>query len=257
MQIPRGGAHHVAPGGNRPEFEPQVVRESLRAVAREARLTGRIPLLVSLDRLDEGDERVLFNATGPITIDLPLLHTTLLFGMGWEGGHIHEFMFGQDSLAAVCYHPCFDLVRGESAAGESDTESDYGVVWLQSNVRAKNGWCTKRAASDVLLPEIVAVPLFSALIFGAAAVSTVVGIRMNRGIRGPSRFGGAGCAHVRVRPGPAVPAARGVLRALRHRLRDVDARGGDVEARVPVGRDHPPAIADLLDAEEARRLQRS
>ena len=32
----------------------------------------------------------------PITIDLPLLHATLLFGMGWLGGHIHEFMIGRD-----------------------------------------------------------------------------------------------------------------------------------------------------------------
>lgn len=35
----------------------------------------------------------------PITIELPLLHSTLLFGMGWGGGHLHEFMFGQDSYA--------------------------------------------------------------------------------------------------------------------------------------------------------------
>jgi len=32
----------------------------------------------------------------PITIDLPLLHATLLFGMGWQGGHIHEFVIGRD-----------------------------------------------------------------------------------------------------------------------------------------------------------------
>lgn len=32
----------------------------------------------------------------PITIDLPLLHATLLFGTGWQGGHIHEFVFGHD-----------------------------------------------------------------------------------------------------------------------------------------------------------------
>ena len=33
----------------------------------------------------------------PITIELSLLHTTLLFGTGWQGGHIHEFLFGEDS----------------------------------------------------------------------------------------------------------------------------------------------------------------
>lgn len=30
----------------------------------------------------------------PITIQLPLLHVTLLFGTGRQGGHIHEFVFG-------------------------------------------------------------------------------------------------------------------------------------------------------------------
>ena len=33
----------------------------------------------------------------PITIELPLVHTTLLFGTGWQGGHVHEFTFGHDS----------------------------------------------------------------------------------------------------------------------------------------------------------------
>ena len=33
----------------------------------------------------------------PITIELPLLHATLLFGMGWQGGHIHEFVIGGEN----------------------------------------------------------------------------------------------------------------------------------------------------------------
>ena len=32
----------------------------------------------------------------PVTIELPLLHVMLLWGMGWEGGHLHEFVFGHD-----------------------------------------------------------------------------------------------------------------------------------------------------------------
>ena len=35
----------------------------------------------------------------PTTIELPWLHTTLLFGTGWQGGHIHEFVFGPDNYA--------------------------------------------------------------------------------------------------------------------------------------------------------------
>lgn len=30
----------------------------------------------------------------PDTITLSKLHSTILYGMGWEGGHIHEFEFG-------------------------------------------------------------------------------------------------------------------------------------------------------------------
>jgi len=37
----------------------------------------------------------------PITIDLPLLHATLLFGMGWLGGHLHEFVIGRDSYGPM------------------------------------------------------------------------------------------------------------------------------------------------------------
>ena len=32
----------------------------------------------------------------PVTVELPLLHVVLLWGMGWEGGHLHEFVFGRD-----------------------------------------------------------------------------------------------------------------------------------------------------------------
>lgn len=31
----------------------------------------------------------------PVTVDLPLLHATLLLGMGWHGGHLHEFVIGR------------------------------------------------------------------------------------------------------------------------------------------------------------------
>lgn len=37
----------------------------------------------------------------PITIDLPLLHATLLFGMGWQGGHLHEFVIGRDNYGLM------------------------------------------------------------------------------------------------------------------------------------------------------------
>ena len=38
-----------------------------------------------------------------------------LLAHGFHVTVVDKFMFGQDSLSAVCYHPCFDLVRGEVA----------------------------------------------------------------------------------------------------------------------------------------------
>ncbi len=35
---------------------------------------------------------------------------------------------------------------------DNDSEHDYGIVWLQTNVDGRNGWCAKRVASDILLP---------------------------------------------------------------------------------------------------------
>lgn len=32
----------------------------------------------------------------PMDTELSLLHVVLLWGMGWQGGHMHEFTFGQD-----------------------------------------------------------------------------------------------------------------------------------------------------------------
>ena len=43
----------------------------------------------------------------PATIDLSLLHVVLLWGMGWEGGHLHEFVFGRDHYGPA--EPDLDL----------------------------------------------------------------------------------------------------------------------------------------------------
>ena len=36
-----------------------------------------------------------------------------LLERGFHVTVLDNFMFGQDSLSAVCYHPCFELVRGD------------------------------------------------------------------------------------------------------------------------------------------------
>lgn len=40
---------------------------------------------------------------------------------------------------------------------ETDTERDYGVVWLQSNLDSSHGWCGVKVLSDVNLPADVTV----------------------------------------------------------------------------------------------------
>jgi hypothetical protein len=37
----------------------------------------------------------------PLTTDLSRLHVMLLWGMGWDGGHVHEFVFGPDHYGAT------------------------------------------------------------------------------------------------------------------------------------------------------------
>jgi len=74
----------------------------------------------------------------PITIELPLLHTTLLFGTGWQGGHVHEFVFGHDNYGRK--EPGLDLpevmdeehVTLREALGTRKTfvyVYDYGDNW--------------------------------------------------------------------------------------------------------------------------------
>ncbi|MDO9095956.1 MAG: plasmid pRiA4b ORF-3 family protein [Rubrivivax sp.] len=76
----------------------------------------------------------------PVTVELPSVHTTILFGMGWQGGHIHEFFFGHDSYGCKDppFEPDFEDVMDE--AGVSLREAlggrktfiyvyDYGDNW--------------------------------------------------------------------------------------------------------------------------------
>ncbi|WP_218512039.1 plasmid pRiA4b ORF-3 family protein [Variovorax sp. dw_308] len=46
----------------------------------------------------------------PVTIELQRLHVVLLLATGWDGGHIHEFVFGHDNYAAL--EPGSDLPDG-------------------------------------------------------------------------------------------------------------------------------------------------
>lgn len=75
----------------------------------------------------------------PLTIELPLLHVTLLWGTGWDGGHVHEFAFGDENYASL--EPGGDLPEGvideehvtlRAALGGRKTFDyvyDYGDNW--------------------------------------------------------------------------------------------------------------------------------
>ena len=73
----------------------------------------------------------------PITIDLSLLHATLLFGMGWLGGHLHEFVIGRDNYGPVDMVDLDHIVDEEgvtlrAALGAKKTFTyvyDYGDDW--------------------------------------------------------------------------------------------------------------------------------
>jgi len=73
----------------------------------------------------------------PITIDLPLLHATLLFGMGWLGGHLHEFVIGRDNYGPADMADLDHIVDEEGvtlrhALGTKKTFTyvyDYGDDW--------------------------------------------------------------------------------------------------------------------------------
>lgn len=47
-------------------------------------------------------------------------------------------------------------VYSYSPAAETDTERNYGVAWLQSNVNSRAGWCASVVESDIDLPKVVA-----------------------------------------------------------------------------------------------------
>lgn len=51
--------------------------------------------------LEEVRPKVWRRLLVPLTVDLSALHVMLLWGMGWDGGHVHEFIFGPDHYGAT------------------------------------------------------------------------------------------------------------------------------------------------------------
>lgn len=51
--------------------------------------------------LEEVRPKVWRRLLVPLDIDLSGLHVALLWGTGWDGGHVHEFIFGPDHYGAT------------------------------------------------------------------------------------------------------------------------------------------------------------
>jgi hypothetical protein len=66
------------------------------AAASRAGAAQGTPAYQLLVELDWVTPKVWRRLLVPVTIELPLLHLMLLWGMGWQGGHLHEFVFGHD-----------------------------------------------------------------------------------------------------------------------------------------------------------------
>lgn len=88
------------------------------------------------------------------------------------------------------------LIRDQQTALERDQLSGipwilgvWGVAWsvgflaLWSGYEGGNPWFR--------IPLPIAAAVFAVLLIGSAVVSAVIGIRLNRGVRGPSNFSGA------------------------------------------------------------------
>jgi hypothetical protein len=69
------------------------------ASASKAGATEGMPAYQLYVELDGVKPKVWRRLLVPVTIDLPLLHVMLLWGMGWDGGHLHEFVLGHANYA--------------------------------------------------------------------------------------------------------------------------------------------------------------
>ena len=57
----------------------------------------------------------------PIAIKLPSLHVALLWGTGWQGGHIYEFIFADANYGRI--EPGWDLPDGVLDEGKRPTST--------------------------------------------------------------------------------------------------------------------------------------
>ncbi|CDS50458.1 TnpR protein [Polaromonas sp. CG9_12] len=85
----------------------------------------------------------------PVTIELPLLHVALFLGMGWDGGHLHEFVFADERYSARI--PGWDML---------EDVQDESSVTLQQALGARktfmyvydfgDDWCHKVKVEKII-----------------------------------------------------------------------------------------------------------
>src|SRR5439155_25030517 len=130
------------------------------ASASKAGATQGTPAYQLYVELDWVKPKVWRRMLVPVTIELPLLHVMLLWGMGWDGGHLHEFVFGHDHY-------------GTSEPGlEQEVDDEEGVM-LREALGARrtfqyvydygDNWVHKVKVEGIVMP---AEPIANALCIG-------------------------------------------------------------------------------------------
>jgi len=68
------------------------------ASAKSTRAKQPTPIYLLRIELEHLEPSVWRQVLVPASIKLPQLHGTILRAMGWEGGHMHEFVIGHTHL---------------------------------------------------------------------------------------------------------------------------------------------------------------
>ena len=131
------------------------------ASASKAGTTQGTPAYQLYVELDWVKPKVWRRLLVPVTIELPLLHVMLLRGMGWEGGHLHEFVFGHDHYGPS--EPGLDLEQVDDEDGVTLRDALGARRTFQYVYDYGDNWFHKVKAESVVMP---AEPIAYALCIG-------------------------------------------------------------------------------------------
>ena len=131
------------------------------ASASKAATTQGAPAYQLYVELDRVKPKVWRRLLVPVTIELPLLHVMLLRGMGWEGGHLHEFVFGHDHYGPS--EPGLELEQVDDEDGVTLRDALGARRSFQYVYDYGDNWFHKVKVERVVMP---AEPIAKALCIG-------------------------------------------------------------------------------------------